>query len=442
MKEAMQGCIVFDSPTKQNCGWFAVGEEAAKRFESQKNLERSYPECIWLTNISYEVKKACGMPKRLCCCTDDYLHASLNRLAARYKLSDSRLLAEFGAKLMHRTLSLARFLVGDPEFTPGRSLRHGLRKYAGVRDIVLSPEPARAMQEATFYNMNCLLPENDFPKSEEIGYFSCLQQNHCIDLLETCLPEGKLIEYRRDRLPTRESDRNAVGRFIRDHRMRPGLFHITWHSLDDTLVDILRFIRDGECLRHDLWLTNPDLELIQPWADILIHQAYFFESQRRIKDAKIFAHRLPVQSLLSLTCERIFINLWHGLATKQSPRRLRGDLIPVNPHSAYLHARDRQMIFQTVVDLKSSGLRVLGFSNGCIRVDLRDMDPEYLYQIARETDCLPPFLGLSAGACKKPDPKNMLACLQFAYATNALASLLKVDRKIVELVCSQQSDGV
>ena len=425
------GCVVFDETTQPDCGWYARDEEEARRFFSGQDLPES---ALWLTNVSYELGREVfqALPEGFC--THDYLREDLASLAARHRISDSRILAEIGARLLSRVLALCRAFLGQQHFLPAFNLRRGLKEHFGPSDMLVRPHLARMLEEATVTNTNCRSSSVGAAKDKVIF---CLEpRRHCLNVLDQIFPYGRFAEVSSAELPGEHAGRADVQAFLRDLEARPGFFHISCLSLDAPWDSLFTFAPGrGERLGRGrrLWVSLPELSFLAEHADLTVHAAFLSASSQRLHLPQDLQAFFPESSLLSISCGVFFENLWNALAqTSRHQKSFMRELVAVNPLTAYLRAKDRVLLCETAYALKERGLAVTGYANGRIRVDRKGHEERELYSAACAAGCLPPYLALAGQA--ELDAQTPLALLQMWYAQGALERLLAADKLILQKI--------
>ena len=118
---------------------------------------------------------------------------------------DPRAVAEFGAKILSRTLRVSQKLLEadtSEDFIPKFSLKRGFREIIGPGfDPFYTTEMAKRIEEGISLNTNCER-EQYIPTNEDIiGYFRSPPREHCIAVLDVPLPFGEFKEIPRHDLP-------------------------------------------------------------------------------------------------------------------------------------------------------------------------------------------------------------------------------------------------
>ena len=440
--EETVGCVVYDDPTRPESGWYARNEEVARRLLPGQALPDS---ALWLTNLAYEqgVEAFSRWPEGFAC--QGYLREDLSAFAKRHGISDSRILAECGAKLLSRIMALSRAYFGQSHFLPALSLRHGLKDCLGTSEMLVTPDLCAIIEEATITNISCRTSQDALANRPLLF---CLEpRRHCLALLDQRFPYGRFAPLPEAALPKEPAGREAVLSFAKDLQARPGFFQITCLHLDEPWASLFRFgpargtrLGKGRCL----WVSWPELRFLAERADLLVHAALLPASSRRLFLPQELASFFPEASVLSVSCGLFFENVWNALAqTSRRQKRFLRQLVAVNPVTPFLRAKDSLLLCETAAQLQSLGLTVTGFANGRLRLDAGEHQASELYAMATTSGCIPPMLAFSDNSAPCHKAASAFALHAQWSAQGLLLSLLTADRLIVEkLLASSQARGL
>lgn len=434
------GCVIFDDPLRREQGWKAVGEQAATRVNMEGTSSLS-SDTVWLTNMTYQMGAESGLRDNYRFLVSDYLREDILKLAARYKITDSRLVAELGAKLLSRAIRLsAKLLDAESEFPLKGNLRRGFREIVGIgKDPLLGTDMANRIRESTANNTNCER-EPGYNREDDVpGIYRIPPREHCLGVMNTVLPFGDFHEIPKGELPDQKADRATVQEFLKKCVL-PGFYKITCRSFNPNFNNLINFGDSpngmGVSSYKRQWITTPEVHMLSSLADITIHQVFLSESSLRLTEPMEIADKLPWQTDLSITVGIFFENLWTGLCLSGGrTRSTQPDKVYVNAFTPFLRAMDRMLLFDRALKFQEAGFEVLGYSTGRLRVNLANQDLIKAYRIALDTGTIPPFLGLSMNDIPPiRDVKDPVCHQQIWHATNNLQEMLQWDYKIVEKI--------
>lgn len=443
------GCVIFDDTSRREQGWKAVGEETSTRVNMQGTA--SLPtDTIWLTNMDYAMSGQAGLHNNYRFLTHDFLRESLLRMARRYNLTDSRQIAELGAKLLSRSMRLsARLLDAEDDFPVRGSLKNGFRDTVGIgHDPLIPTEMARRLDEATVNFINCERSMNSGNRDDDVvGIFRVMPRTHCLKILNCILPYGEFVEVPKSDLPDpKTASPEDIQAFLEGAGRNPGCFRITCKRFDPRFNALLNFgdsagASGGAYKRQ--WVVSPEVVWLSNLSEIVIHQAFISMSSTRLTEALEVADKLPWQADLSVTVGIFFENFWTGMSVRGRNRisQIEGKTY-ANIHTPFLRAVDRMLLFDTAVEFQQAGFEVLGYNTGQLRVNIAGKDPMEVYDMAVRTDTIPPFLGLRNDRFPPLTPEenvNPLRHMQRWHATSNLAAIMDYDLKVVRALIQQKN---
>jgi len=441
------GCVIFDDTTRREQGWKAVGEETSTRVNMQGTA--SLPtDTIWLTNMDYAMSGRAGLHNNYRFLTHDFLRESILKMARRYKLTDSRQIAELGAKLLNRTMRLsAKLLDAEDDFPVRAALKNGFREIVGIgRDPLIPTEISRRLDEATVNFINCERSFNVSRDEDIVGVFRVMPRTHCLEILKCVLPYGDLVEIPKNEIPDpRTATPEDIQDFLHGRGRNPGIFKITCKRFDPRFNNLLNFgdgVGGGGAYKRQ-WVVTPEVLWLSKLSDIVIHQAFVSQSTTRLTEALEIASKLPWQADLSITQGIFFENFWIGMSV-----RGRGNIhshiegkVYANIFTPFLRALDRMLLFDVAVQFQMAGFEVLGYNTGQLRVNLAGKHPLEAYDIAIRTNTIPPFLGLTNDQLppfSREDQTNPLRHQQRWHATSNLKDMMEWDLKFVRAMINNK----
>ena len=440
------GCVIFDDPRSREQGWKAIGEEKATRV-SMEGTSALRSDVVWLTNMTYDAASVMGLRDNFRFLQSGYLREDLTDICRRYQLTDNRICAELGAKLLSRSMSLAsRLLEAEGDFTYKTSLRNAFRDIVGFgRDPCVSTEIGKIIDDACIYNTNC---ERDWRNPEEdiVGIFRLPPRSQCLNILNSLLPYGDFVEVPKNALPERGATRKVVQDFLRAVEKTPGLFKITCERFNPNFNKLINYGDSpspyGAYRRS--WVTYPEAVMLSSLADMSIHQAYLPLSAYRLNEPAKIASTLPMQADLSISMGIFFENLWTGMSvTGKKLCATDPDKIFINTYTPYIRAMDRLLLFDEAIKFQDAGFEVIGYATGRLRINLAGKKPIEAYNIAIQTGTIPPFLGLKATDLPPLTKEEMenpppLRYLQIWHATNDLDQMLAWDQRVVNFLTQKK----
>lgn len=432
------GCVIFDDPRSGEQGWKAIEEDKATRV-SMEGTSALRSDVVWLTNMTYDVTSVRGLRDNFRFLQSGYLREDITQICERYHLTDNRICAEIGAKLLSRSMRLSsKLLEAEGDFTYKTSLRNAFRDIVGFgRDPCVTTEIGKIIDDACVYNTNC---ERDWNNRENdvVGIFCIPPRTHCLDILNCTLPYGEFVEVPKKALPERGATRKVIQDFLRSTEKTPGLFKITCERFNPNFNSLINYGDSpspyGAYRRS--WVTHPEAVMLSSLSDMSIHQAFLPMSSYRLKEASQIASTLIKQADLSMTMGIFFENLWTGMSVAgkkicaTDPNK-----IFINIFTPFIRAMDRLMLLDRAIQFQKAGFEVIGYATGRLRINLAGKEPIEAFKIALETGTIPPFLGLQENDLtqfskgKKAD--DPLWILQFWHATNNLEQMLQWDQKVV-----------
>jgi len=433
------GCVIFDDPVRREQGWKAIGEKPSTRLNMQ-GTGALPSDTIWLTNMTYQIGSEAGLSGNYRFLISDYLREDILGIARRHNITDGRLVAELGSKLLSRSMLLsARLLNAGEDFVPKYSLRKGIHELIGIPDMLMTVDMSKRIEEATVYNINCEREPGFNREDDVVGVFRVPPRAHCLNILSTKLPFGDFVEVPKAQLPDVNADRETVQTFLRDLKDAPGFFKITCRNFNPEFNSLINYgdSASGSSSYKRRWVSTPEVMFLSALSDIAIHQAFVSTSTCKLDKALEIATRVPWQTDLSITAGIFWENFWSGLCVRGAKRRsLQPDHTYMNPNTPFLRAVDRLKLFDYAVEFRNRGFEVLGYATGRIRVNLAGVEPQDVYKAALETGTIPTFLNLSKDSVPAPENNNdPVAYQQWWYATNNMQMLLGWDYKIVGKLC-------
>ncbi len=420
------GCIVYDDAACMDSGWYARDEEMAVR----KLAGRELPHCaLWLSNMSYELGESLVLPENIT--TEGYLREPLTVFAQRQHISDSRVLAQCGARFLSRVLRLGRCFLGLASFVPARSLRCGIQNALGKSEMLVDAALAKIIQEATVTYTGCQVSGKPEKGRERLTLIAEPRQ-HCLEILEQTLPYGRLRPLQASQMPNEDATRADLEAFVHSLKEQPGFFQISCFDIDEPWKHLLTFgqergVRLGRGRR--IWVSWPEMSFLVTRAELCLHAALVPASSKRLLWPKALAEFFPSASMLSPSCGIFFENVWNALALQARPKAaFSGSLVAVNACTPFFRAMDRILLCKQALALQANGLSVLGYANGRIHVEA--CAPETMFAAALKAGCIPSYLAL-------PDTVTLSETSPYALhalwsAQGSLTKLLKADWLIVQ----------
>lgn len=433
------GCVIFDDPVRREQGWKAIGEGESSRVNMEGTSALS-SDTVWLTNMNYQIGAESGLRDNYRFLVSDYLREDIMAIAARYNITDSRRIAELGAKLLNRTMLLsAKLLEAEEDFPLRGNLRRGFREIVGIgKNPLVTTDMANRINEATTNNTNCEREAGGRHENDVVGIYRIPPREHCLRILDTMLPFGDFVEVPKNELPDQKADQSVVQEFLKEHGGTPGIYKITCRSFNPNFNNLINYGDSaggsGGPYRRQ-WVSSPEVLMLSSLADITIHQAFVTPSTFRLRDPMKIADKLPWQADLSMTVGIFFENLWTGISIRgcrKSPNS--PEKVYINTFTPFLRAMDRMLLFDRAVKFQAAGFEVLGYSTGRLRINLVGKSALDAYKIALETGTIPPFLGLKSSelpALSEKESRNPLCHQQIWHATNNLTQMLEWDFKVV-----------
>lgn len=433
------GCVIFDDPIRREQGWKATGEEASSRLNMQ-GTGALPSDTIWLTNMTYQIGSEAGLSGNYRFLISDYLREDILGIAKRHNITDSRLIAELGSKLLSRSMLFSgRLLHAGSDFIPKYSLRKGIHELIGIPDMLMTVDMAKRIEESTVYNTNCEREPGVNREDDVVGVFRVPPRAHCLKILDTLLPFGDFREIPKANLPDSEASREVVQKFLQDYCDMPGFFKVTCRNFTDEFNSLINYgdSASGNSSYKRRWVSTPEAAFLSCMCDMSIHQAFIATSTCRLEKALEIASHVPWQTDLSITAGIFWENFWSGLCVRGSKRRsLQPDQTYMNANTPFLRAKDRIELFDYALAFRNMGFEVLGYATGRIRVNLAGVDPRDVYAAALKTGTIPSFLSLSKDDIPVPkENTDPVAYQQWWYGTDNIQMLLQWDYKIVGKIC-------
>jgi hypothetical protein len=451
--ELRYGCVVFDDPAAHTTGWKAVEEAPATRL-SVNGTSILSTDTVWLTNMAYQLARETGLGANYRFLTSEYLREDIRKMADRHgnrynpetkQCENPRELAEFGARILTRTLKVSKKLLDDDtdeEFLPRFSLKQGFRDMAGLgRDPVYTTEMDKFVQEAICYNTNC--EREQYVVDDNIGYFRIPPREHCIKVMDINLPHGEFREIPKADLPPQKAAREEVQKWLSKVGVLPGLFKITCRSFEPQFNALINYgeSASGFSSYKRQWVSSPEIAFLSAFSEITVHQAYVTQNLAKLNPALEIARSQYSQTDMSISMGVFYENLWTGMCCRSSlrPKAPSPDKTYVNTFTPFLRAMDRVTLFDKALQFTNAGFDVAGYATGMLRVSIKDQDPVKIYDTCLQTRMIPPFLGCNPKQLPPPSKEDPLSYTQWMYATSDYERLMAVDKKCVDLVLQQNS---
>jgi hypothetical protein len=429
--ELRYGCLVFDDPCAHNSGWKAVEEGKGSRVTLDGTSELS-TDIVWITNMGYTISRESGLDGNYRFLTRDYLREDLEKMAQRHGIDkqDQRAVAEFGAKILSRTLRVSQKLLdadSSEDFLPKFALKRGFREIIGLgRDPFYTTEMAKRIEEAISFNTNCER-EQYIPAGEDIiGYFRIPAREHCLAVMDVPLPFGDFREIPRQALPDPKASREDVQKWlVQVAGNRPGLFKITCRNFETRFNGLINYGNYGEAATglnsyKRQWVSSPELAFLTAFSEITVHQAFVTDSIYQLNQQMKLVRQLSPVTDMSVTMGVFFENLWTGICTRSSSRGTAPspDKVPINVFTPFLRAMDRIRLFDKALEFSEAGFDVAGYASGTLRVSIRDHDPARVYDTCVKTRMIPPFLGCDEKKLPPPNQRDPVEYSIWLYATS------------------------
>ncbi len=403
------GALIFDDPQMLDRGWACAGEGRARRL-GRDGIAELDTGTTWITNLDFTGIFHAGLSDNCRFRTDTYLRERLASLCTELGRTEPEDQAEFASMLFSRTMKASAMLFGKPSFNPERALKHGCREYLGTGEDIVPSQQAKFLKEAMRSNANCIT----FRREGKTLRLRVPQRRHCLDVLSVPVPRGEMKKVPKTAFPPQDADGVTKQRWyskLTDGGTKPGLFSVTCRNFRPEFNAFINFGDGGRRPDKSLcderqWVTGPELVSLLVFSNVHVHEAWLGERSDRLDRACRFVESIPEWTVLSMTMNLIFDNIWTGMAARRTglPPVAPAGKEAINAAGPFLRAQDLQQLFGKAWSISRSGagLAVRGYASGCIRIAEQDADPADVWNVCIEEKLLPPFLHLPKE--ELPDP--------------------------------------
>jgi hypothetical protein len=424
-KEIMYGCVLFDDPHQHASGYASINGKTAQRIRGTQDLDT---DIIWVTNLCYDIMAISGFKSHTRLKQNDFLRRPIESIAQSLNLTHNPVkTAEVISSLTNRVVRITNdFLEFD--FIPRASLKQSIRESIGSTDIKLPDFAVHALQEATESWTQC--EKNGNVKGLERVHFQVHPFTIAKEVFNIETPCGDLWKTA-NQVPTGfqsfEELRQEVG--------GPFVAKVKISEIDPDFNPLLNF-GGSPTFRGSRrqWISSAEMAAIYDFADIQIKELVVM-ADFNSRNARILNKfkNIPQACLFSLSYQLFFENLWCAAGTTLPPsgfQNLNGNFI--NPAIPFIRAIDRDICMHAAAQIAYSGLKVHGYGNGIISVDLvGDETPEQILNAAVNSHTIPPMLKPNNDLVFKV-VDTPLTVLQSHYINGRLDALLEIDRQVTE----------